>query len=80
MDHGTQVTLTVQNKGQAVHNWDVVNQNGADGKPIKTDPVPGGQSVVERKDGDILNRNWRQRGSGRICLRCGSRGEVCRDG
>jgi plastocyanin len=50
IDHGQKVTMTVTNKGTALHNWDVLDTtgktplNGADGAPIKTDFVNGGES------------------------------------
>ena len=45
INHGDKVTLTVDNKGQAIHNWDVLDPSGGgslksvDGSPIKTDFV-----------------------------------------
>lgn len=51
IDHGQQVTMTVDNKGQALHNWDVLDPSapttslkGTDGAPIKTDFPPAGTS------------------------------------
>lgn len=50
INHGEKVTLTVDNKGQALHNWDVLDPSGsgslkdAAGNPIKTDFVNPGDS------------------------------------
>jgi plastocyanin len=38
------VTLTLQNKGSAIHNWHVLNVKDKDGKEITTKLLPGGQS------------------------------------
>jgi plastocyanin len=38
------VTLTLQNKGSAIHNWHVLNVKDKDGKDITTNLLPGGQS------------------------------------
>lgn len=44
---GTPVTLTVQNKGQAVHNWHLLDAKDDSGKEIKTDlDEPGKTSSV----------------------------------
>ncbi len=40
----TPVTLTLDNKGAALHNWKVQGVNGADGNPITTKLLQGGQS------------------------------------
>lgn len=45
-DHGVSVAMTVQNKGAAIHNWHVLNVQSTDGKDIKTDLVPAGQSAT----------------------------------
>jgi len=37
------VTLTLDNKGAAIHNWAVAGQNGPDGKEIQTALIPAGQ-------------------------------------
>ena len=50
INHGDKVTMTVDNKGQALHNWDVLDANGQPslkdtaGNPIKTDFVNPGES------------------------------------
>lgn len=47
---GTEVTVTLDNKGAALHNFALVNQKGPDGKDIQTELIPGGQSdTVEFK-------------------------------
>ncbi len=38
------VTLTLENRGQAVHNWHVLNVKDKDGKEIATNLLTGGQS------------------------------------
>ncbi len=38
------VTLTLQNQGQAIHNWHVLNVKDKDGKDITTNLLPAGQS------------------------------------
>ncbi len=38
------VTLTLQNRGQAIHNWHVLNVKDKDGKEITTNLLPAGQS------------------------------------
>lgn len=38
------VTLTLQNRGQAIHNWHVLNVKDKDGKEITTKLLSGGQS------------------------------------
>ena len=38
------VTVTLQNKGQALHNWHVLNVKDAAGTDIATQLLPGGQS------------------------------------
>ncbi len=38
------VTLTLQNKGSAIHNWHVLNVKDKDGKDITTNLLSGGQS------------------------------------
>ncbi len=43
---GKQVTLTVQNKGTAIHNVDVLDVKDDSGKDIKTDLVPAGKSAT----------------------------------
>ncbi len=44
---GAPVTLTVQNNGQAIHNWDVTDMKDDAGKEIKTDLTnPGKTSSV----------------------------------
>ena len=42
------VTVTLQNKGQAIHNWRVLTVKDADGKDIATQLLPGGQSETIR--------------------------------
>jgi|SRR5579875_609390 len=42
---GKPVTLNFQNKGTAIHNWDVLNVKDDSGKDIKTDLIQGGQSA-----------------------------------
>ncbi|MGH2600895.1 MAG: cupredoxin domain-containing protein, partial [Dehalococcoidia bacterium] len=41
---GQQYTLNFSNQGAALHNWAVLDVQGADGQPIKTQLLPGGQS------------------------------------
>ncbi len=41
---GTPVTLTVQNKGSAVHNWHVTDVKDDSGKDIKTDLTDAGKT------------------------------------
>jgi len=41
---GQTVTLTFNNRGQAIHNWHVLNLKDRDGKDITTQLLPGGQS------------------------------------
>ena len=44
---GQPVTITVDNKGKALHNWHVLNVQGADGKPVQTALVqPGGSAKL----------------------------------
>ena len=38
------VTVTLQNKGQAIHNWHVLNVNDATGTEVATQLLPAGQS------------------------------------
>jgi plastocyanin len=38
------VTLTLENRGQAIHNWHVLNVKDKDGKEITTNLLTGGQS------------------------------------
>jgi plastocyanin len=38
------VTLTLQNRGQAIHNWHALNVKDKDGKEITTKLLSGGQS------------------------------------
>ena len=38
------VTVTLQNKGQAIHNWRVLTVKDTAGKDIATQLLPGGQS------------------------------------
>ncbi len=40
----TEITFTLDNKGQALHNWHVLNVKDKDGKDITTNLLPGGQS------------------------------------
>jgi plastocyanin len=40
------IALTLQNKGQAVHNWHLLNVTDANGKDIKTDLLDGGKSAT----------------------------------
>lgn len=42
---GVPVTLTLSNKGQAVHNWQLTDVKDDAGKEIKTDLVNGGKSA-----------------------------------
>ena len=42
---GQPVTITVTNKGQALHNFHVLNVQGADGKPVQTALVNPGSST-----------------------------------
>lgn len=42
---GTLYTVTMQNKGAALHNWHVTGVKGADGKEITTAIVGGGQNA-----------------------------------
>lgn len=42
---GQQVTITVNNKGQALHNWHVLGVKSTDGKDIKTDLLASGASA-----------------------------------
>ncbi len=46
VDKGVSSALTVQNKGQALHNWHVLNVKGADGNDIKTDYAPPGSTAM----------------------------------
>jgi len=39
-----QTSLTLDNRGSAIHNWHVTGVNGSDGKPIQTTLLPGGKS------------------------------------
>jgi plastocyanin len=41
---GEHVSLTFENKGQALHNWHVTNVKGADGKDITTQLLAGGKA------------------------------------
>jgi plastocyanin len=41
---GQAVTVTLQNKGQAIHNWRVLNVKDAGGTDVATQLLPGGQS------------------------------------
>jgi plastocyanin len=41
---GSQVKLTLENKGQAIHNWRVAGVKGQDGKDIGTQLLAGGKS------------------------------------
>lgn len=41
---GTPATVTMENKGAAIHNWHVLNVKSKDGKDITTGLLPGGQS------------------------------------
>lgn len=43
---GQPVTLTLRNDGQAIHNWHVLDVKSADGKDIKTELTPGGQTAT----------------------------------
>ncbi len=38
------VTLTLENRGQAIHNWHALNVKDKDGKEIATNLLTGGQS------------------------------------
>lgn len=38
------VTVMLQNKGQAIHNWHVLNLKDANGKDVATQLLPAGQS------------------------------------
>jgi plastocyanin len=40
----TEVTVTLENKGAALHNFALVDQKGPDGKEIQTELIPGGQT------------------------------------
>jgi plastocyanin len=40
-----QTTVTLQNRGTAIHNWHVMGVQGQDGKEIETKLTPGGQSA-----------------------------------
>ncbi len=42
---GTAYTVTMQNKGAALHNWHVTGVKGADGKDITTAIIGGGQNA-----------------------------------
>lgn len=46
VDKGVSAALTVQNKGQALHNWHVLNVKGSDGNDIKTDLVPAASTAT----------------------------------
>jgi plastocyanin len=46
VDKGISAALTVQNKGQALHNWHVLNVKGSDGNDIKTDLVPAASTAT----------------------------------
>jgi plastocyanin len=39
-----QTSLTLRNEGSAIHNWHVTGVTGANGQPIQTTLLPGGQS------------------------------------
>lgn len=41
---GQPITVTLENKGQAIHNWHVLNVNDATGNDVATQLLPGGQS------------------------------------
>jgi plastocyanin len=41
---GQTLTVTVENKGTAMHNWRVASAKGADGRAIQTELLPGGKS------------------------------------
>jgi plastocyanin len=41
---GTAVTVTLENKGAALHNFALIDEKGPDGKDIQTELIPGGQS------------------------------------
>jgi plastocyanin len=41
---GQEVTVIVNNKGGAIHNWRIMNAKGKDGKPIQTTLMPGGKT------------------------------------
>jgi plastocyanin len=41
---GQQYTLNFSNQGNALHNWAVKGVQGADGQPVQTQLLPGGQS------------------------------------
>jgi plastocyanin len=43
---GQEVTLVVDNKGGAIHNWRIMNAKGKDGKPIQTTLMPGGKTEM----------------------------------
>ncbi|MBI2760656.1 MAG: cupredoxin domain-containing protein [Chloroflexi bacterium] len=43
---GAPVTLALSNNGGALHNWRVLNQNGANGQPIKSPDLLGGQNAT----------------------------------
>ena len=43
---GQSITLTLENKGQALHNWRLAGAKGKDGKAITTQLLPGGKSEV----------------------------------
>jgi plastocyanin len=44
----TEVTLTLENRGVALHNWHVLNLTDAQGKEIKTELLSGGASQTIR--------------------------------
>lgn len=44
------VTVTLVNKGQALHNFALVGQKGPDGKEIQTALIPGGQTTMVEFD------------------------------
>ena len=43
-----QVTVTLQNRGAAIHNWAVQGVKASDGRDISTQLIPGGQSDTVR--------------------------------
>lgn len=42
---GTPYTLTLQNKGEALHNWHILGVKGTDGKDVDSPLADGGRSV-----------------------------------
>lgn len=40
---GQKITVTLDNRGAQIHNWQIIGQKGPDGQEIQTPLLPGGQ-------------------------------------